>query len=191
MSTKHIAKSATKVSLITMLSRIMGYLRDSISAALLGVGLVSDAFYVAFRIPNLLRNLLAEGALSSAFIPVFTDYLEKKDRKDVWLMAANVMTVLTIILVIVTALGMTFSDPIVSLIAPGFSNDPFKFKLTVELTRWFFPFILLVSVAALLLGILNSLKKFSMPAFAPVVLNLAMILAGLFICPRLGDKPEQ
>jgi putative peptidoglycan lipid II flippase len=191
MSTQHIAKSATKVSLITMLSRVMGYLRDSISAALLGVGLVSDAFYVAFRIPNLLRNLLAEGALSSAFIPVFTDYLEKKDKKDTWMMAANVMTVLTIILVIVTALGMTFSDPIVRLIAPGFSSDPFKFKLTVELTRWFFPFILLVSVAALLLGILNSLKKFSMPAFAPVVLNLAMILAGLFICPRLGSKPEQ
>jgi len=191
MSTKHIAKSATKVSLITMLSRVMGYVRDAISAALLGVGVVSDAFFVAFRIPNMLRNLLAEGALSSAFIPVFTDYLEKKEKKDVWQLAANVMTVLTILLIGVTVIGVLLADPIVRIIAPGFSSDPFKFKLTVELTRWLFPFILLVSVAALFLGILNSLKKFSMPAFAPVILNLSMIAAGIFLCPRLGDKPEQ
>jgi putative peptidoglycan lipid II flippase len=191
MSTKHIAKSAAKVSLITMLSRIMGYVRDAISAALLGVGVVSDAFFVAFRIPNLLRNLLAEGALSSAFIPVFTDYLEKKDKKDVWQLAANVMTVLTIFLVIVTVLGVLLADPIVRIIAPGFHADPFKFNITVSLTRWLFPFIFLVSIAALFLGILNSLKKFSMPAFAPVVLNVSMIAAGVFLCPRLGDKPEQ
>lgn len=191
MSTQHIAKSATKVSLITMLSRVMGYVRDAICAALLGVGVVSDAFFVAFRIPNLLRNLLAEGALSTAFIPTFTEYLEKKDKREVWQLAANVMTVLTLVLIAITVLGVLLADPIVRIIAPGFSSDPFKFNLTVSLTRWLFPFILLVSIAALFLGILNSLKKFSMPAFAPVVLNISMIAAGIFLCPRLGDKPEQ
>jgi putative peptidoglycan lipid II flippase len=191
MATKQIAKSATIVSAITMLSRVLGYVRDAICAALLGVSAVSDAFYVAFRIPNMLRNLLAEGALSSAFIPVFTDYLEKKDKKDVWLLAANVMTILTLILVVITALGVTFADPLVRIMAPGFSRDPFKFNLTVDLTRWLFPFILFISMAALLMGILNSLKKFSMPAFAPVILNVAMITSGVFICPALGAKPEQ
>ena len=191
MTTKNIARSATTVSLITMLSRVLGYVRDAICAALLGVSAVSDAFYVAFRIPNMLRNLLAEGALSSAFIPVFTDYMEKKEKKDVWLLAANVMTILTILLIIITALGVLFADPLVRIMAPGFSKDPFKFNLTVDLTRWLFPFILFISMAALLLGILNSLKKFSMPAFAPVVLNVAMIAAGVWLCPRLGNAPEQ
>ncbi len=191
MAAKHIAKSASIVSVITMLSRVLGYVRDAICAALLGVGIVSDAFFVAFRIPNMLRNLLAEGALSSAFIPVFTDYLEKKNKKDVWMLAANVMSLLSVALVMITALGVLLADPLVRIIAPGFSSDPFKFQLTVSLTRWLFPFILFVSVAALLMGILNSLKKFSMPAFAPVVLNVSMIAAGLFLCPRLGSQPDR
>jgi len=186
-----MAKSAAKVSLITALSRVLGYVRDAISAALLGVGPVSDAFFVAFRIPNMLRSLLAEGALSSAFVPVFTDYLIKKEKKDVWLLAANAMTALSVLLVAVTVVGVLFAGPIVRVMAPGFVNDPEKFSLTVSLTRALFPFILLVSVAALLMGILNSLKKFSMPAFAPVILNVSMILSGFFICPRLGDMPEQ
>ncbi|HRU39882.1 MAG TPA: lipid II flippase MurJ, partial [Candidatus Goldiibacteriota bacterium] len=181
-----MAKSAAKVSLITALSRVLGYVRDAISAALLGVGPVSDAFFVAFRIPNMLRSLLAEGALSSAFVPVFTDYLIKKEKKDVWLLAANAMTALSVLLVAVTVVGVLFAGPIVRVMAPGFVNDPEKFSLTVSLTRALFPFILLVSVAALLMGILNSLKKFSMPAFAPVILNVSMILSGFFICPRLG-----
>jgi len=139
----------------------------------------------------MLRNLLAEGARSSAFIPVFTEYLEKKEKRDVWILASGVLTLLTIALIIITVLGVLLAKPIVMIMAPGFINDPEKFALTVELTRWLFPFILLVSIAALFLGILNSLKKFSMPAFAPVVLNLSMISAGLFLCPLMGDTPEK
>lgn len=191
MSTKKIALSASTVSFITMLSRILGYVRDAISAALLGVGFVSDAFFVAFRIPNMLRNLLAEGALSSAFVPVFTEYLEKKDKKDVWLLVANVLTVLSIILILITFLGILFAPFIVKIIAPGFIKDAQKFELTVNLTKWLFPFIFLISIAALFMGILNSLKKFSIPAFAPVVLNISMILSGFFICPLLGTTPEK
>ena len=189
MSTKHIAKSAVVVSAITMLSRILGYLRDALTAALLGVGMASDAFFVAFRIPNMLRNLLAEGALSQAFIPVFTDYLEKKKKEDVWLLTSNVLTVLNIILILLTALGVIFAEPIVRVMAPGWNGA--KFALTVELTRYLFPFIYFISIAALFLGVLNSLKKFSMPAFAPVVLNVAMIAAGLWVCPLFGKTPEK
>ena len=191
MSTKKIALSASTVSLITMLSRILGYARDAISAALLGVSYVSDAFFVAFRIPNMLRNLLAEGALSSAFVPVFTEYLEKKDKRDVWLLVSNVMTVLSIILVLITFFGILFAPFIVKIIAPGFIKDTQKFELTVNLTQWLFPFIFLISIAALFMGILNSLKKFSIPAFAPVILNVSMILAGIFVCPLLGTTPEK
>lgn len=191
MSTIKIAKSATIVSLITMLSRILGYVRDAICAALLGVGFVSDAFFVAFRIPNLLRNLLAEGALSSAFIPVFTEYLEKREKKDILLLLSNVLTVLSIILIGICFLGIIFAPQIVYIIAPGFGSDVIKFDLTVNLTRFLFPFIFLISIAALFMGILNSLKKFSIPAFAPVVLNVSMILSGFFVCPMLGATPEK
>ncbi|MCE5301278.1 MAG: murein biosynthesis integral membrane protein MurJ [Spirochaetia bacterium] len=190
MSTHKIARSAVKVSAITMLSRILGYLRDAISAAVLGVGIASDAFFVAFRIPNMLRNLLAEGALSSAFIPVFTEYLEKKTKEDVWRLAANVLSLLAVVLTIITALGVLLADPIVRIMAPGFISSPEKFALTVSLTRWLFPFILFVSIAALFMGILNSLKKFSMPAFAPVVLNVCMIASGLWLSPRFGSTPQ-
>jgi putative peptidoglycan lipid II flippase len=191
MSTKNIAKSAAIVSVITMLSRVLGYIRDAISAAIFGVGIASDAYFVAFRIPNMLRNLLAEGALSSAFIPVFTEYLEKRDKKDVWMLAANVMSLLAIVLAFVTSFGIIFADPIVRVMAPGFVNQPEKFALTVTLTRYLFPFIFFVSIAALFLGILNSLKKFSIPAFAPVILNVAMIASGYFLCPLFGTTPER
>ncbi len=191
IESKQITKSAISVSIITMISRVLGYVRDAVSAALLGVGMVSDAFFVAFRIPNLLRNLLAEGALSSAFVPVFTEYLERKRKEDIWNLAANILTLLSIVLIVITISGIFFAKYIVIIIAPGFSNDPDKLNLTVKLTQFLFPFILFVSIAALFLGILNSLKKFSIPALAPVVLNISMICAGLFLCPALGSTPEK
>ncbi|MFP4466325.1 MAG: murein biosynthesis integral membrane protein MurJ [Candidatus Goldiibacteriota bacterium] len=191
MSSRKIAFSAGIVSAITMLSRVLGYIRDAFSAALFGVGIVSDAFFVAFRIPNLLRNLLAEGALSSAFIPVFTDYIENRKQKDVWNLAANVLTLLALILVFAAALGIFAAPWIVKIIAPGFVDDKEKFILTVKLTRIMFPFIIFVSVSALFMGVLNSFKKFSIPAFAPVVLNVFMIAAGAFLCPALGVSPEK
>ncbi|MEI7640471.1 MAG: murein biosynthesis integral membrane protein MurJ [bacterium] len=185
MSGSKIAGAAVKVSAITMISRVLGYIRDALSAALFGVGMISDAFFVAFRIPNMLRDLMAEGALSSAFLPVFTEHVENK--KDVWRLANNVLTVLTIILLIIVILGMIFAPFIVNLIAPGFSKDPEKFALTVSLTRILFPFIMLVSLAAIFMGILNSFKSFSVPAFAPVVFNIGIIIFGVFICPRFKE----
>lgn len=183
MSGRKIAGAAAIVSVITMLSRILGYIRDAISAALFGVGLISDAYFVAFRIPNLLRDLLAEGSLSSAFVPVFTDYIENKNDKDVWKLVNNVLTVLSIILTLIVVLGIIIAPVIVMIIAPGFTKDPAKFALTTQLTRILFPFIMLVSIAAIFLGILNSFKKFSIPAFAPVVLNIGWIFFGIFVCP--------
>jgi len=191
LAVKKIASSAAKVSLITMLSRVLGYIRDAISAAIFGVGTVSDAFFVAFRIPNLLRNLLAEGALATSFIPVFTDYIENKPKKTVWNLAANALTLLTLLMVVVTSLGALFAPLIVKIIAPGFAGDAEKFYLTVRLTRFLFPFIMFMSISALFMGILNSMKQFSIPAFAPVVLNVFMISAGIFICPLFGVSPEK
>jgi putative peptidoglycan lipid II flippase len=190
MSGRKIAGAAAIVSAITMLSRILGYIRDAISAALFGVGLISDAYFVAFRIPNLLRDLLAEGALSSAFVPVFTDYIENKSDKEVWRLVNNVLTVLAIILTLIVLLGLIIAPVIVMIIAPGFTKDPAKFALTTKLTRILFPFLMLVSIAAIFLGILNSFKKFSIPAFAPVVLNIGWIFFGLFVCPKLPEGKQ-
>jgi len=190
MSGKKIAGAAAIVSAITMISRILGYIRDAISAALFGVGIFSDAYFVALRIPNLLRDLLAEGALSSAFVPVFTDYIENKDNKEVWRLANNVLTVLSIILTLIVIFGIIIAPLVVMVIAPGFSKDPEKFALTVKLTRVLFPFIMLVSIAAIFLGILNSFKKFSIPAFAPVVLNIGWIFFGLFVCPKMTENTQ-
>jgi putative peptidoglycan lipid II flippase len=173
-----------------MLSRILGYIRDAISAALFGVGMVSDAFFVAFRIPNLLRDLMAEGALSSAFIPVFTDYKENKKEEELWRMANNVLTVLTILLVFIVIIGIIAAPLIVTVIAPGFSRIPDKFHLTVELTRVLFPFIMLVSLAAIFMGMLNSFKNFSAPAFAPVMFNVGIILFGLLVCPHFNETAQ-
>ncbi len=188
MSGKHIAKSAVSVSAITMLSRVLGYIRDALSAALFGAGTVSDAFFVAFRIPNLLRDLMAEGALSSAFIPVFTEYKEKKKPDELWKMANNVLTVLTAALILIVIAGIIAAPVIVAIIAPGFAKSPDKFALTVELTRIMFPFIMLISIAAILMGILNSFGKFSAPAFAPVMFNIGIIIFGGLICPLLNEK---
>jgi len=190
MSGKQIAKSAASVSAITMLSRVLGYIRDAISAALFGAGMISDAFFVAFRIPNLLRDLMAEGALSSAFIPAFTEYKEKKEQHELWRMANNVLTVLTIALVVIVLAGIIAAPAIVAVIAPGFTKSLEKFALTVELTRIMFPFILLVSVSAIFMGMLNTFRKFASPAFAPVMFNVGIIIFGIFVCPMLGEEQQ-
>jgi len=180
-----IAKSTGLVSSATFLSRVFGLIREQVFAYLFGAGLATDAFIAAFRIPNLLRDLLAEGALSSAFIPVFTEKLTLQGKEEAFRLANLVVNLLLIVLFGIIILGIIFSPAIVNLIAPGFNKIEGKIELTNLLTRIMFPFLLLVSLAALCMGILNSFGRFGAPALAPTMLNLGMILAGFFISPFL------
>ena len=180
-----VTRAAGIVGIFTFLSRILGLARDMLIANFFGSGMSADAFFVAFRIPNLLRRLFAEGSFSVAFIPVFTEYLQTRSKEDAFLLARVVSTFLVLILTVVTILGIIFSPLIVRIIAPGFGGMGEKYALTVLLTRIMFPYIFLVSVLGLFMGILNSLKHFAAPAMAPVFLNLSMIAALLFLAPSM------
>jgi putative peptidoglycan lipid II flippase len=153
-----------------------------------GAGLVADAFFVAYRIPNLLRQLLGEGALSASFIPVFTEYLTTKPKKEAQRLARISGLLLLTVLPILTILGIIFSPIIVRIIAPGFINNPEKLSLTVTLTRILFPFMIAIGLATLALGILNSLRRFIIPALAPCLLSISEIFFILLICP-LMERP--
>ncbi len=176
-----VARAAGVVGLATMLSRIFGFIRDVVVARYFGAGLATDAFFVAFRIPNLLRRLFAEGSLTIAFVPVFTEYLKTKSREDAFELARVAFTLLSIILVVISLCGVLFSPAIVTVMAPGFRVSPDKYALTVVLTRIMFPYIFFISLVALCMGILNSLRHFATPALSPVILNLCMIGATLFL----------
>ena len=186
-----VVKAAWVVGLATLLSRVFGFIRDVVVAGFFGAGLATDAFFVAFRIPNLLRRLFAEGSLTIAFIPVFTEYLKKKSREEALELASIAFTLLSIVLAVVSVAGILLSPWIVRVMAPGFSDVPDKYALTVFLTRLMFPYIFFISLVALCMGILNSLRHFAAPALAPVVLNICMIasvfaLRGFFADPILS-----
>jgi putative peptidoglycan lipid II flippase len=175
-----VARAAGVVGLSTMLSRIFGFLRDMVVAAFFGAGLTTDAFFVAFRIPNMLRRLLGEGSLTVSFVPVFTEYLNKKTKKDAFELANVVFTALSLILVVVSLAGVIFSPLIVTLMAPGwYVKYPGHYHLTVFLNRLMFPYIFFMALVALCMGILNSLRHFAAPALSPVILNICMIIAAL------------
>jgi len=178
---ENVARAAGIVGMATMLSRIFGFIRDMVVAAFFGAGIATDAFFVAFRIPNLLRRLLGEGSLTVAFIPVFTEYLKTKSRESALELASIALTFLSIVLVLVSMAGVLLSPFIVSLMAPGFLKNPEQFDLAVFLTRIMFPYIFFISLVALCMGILNSLRHFAAPALAPVVLNISMILTTLLL----------
>ncbi len=183
-----LTKAAGVVSLFTLISRVTGLLRDIVIGYLFGAKGVADAFFVAFRIPNLLRRLTAEGALTVGFIPVFTDYLTNQGREEAMRVARTVFTFTAIFLGAVTLLGILFATPLTHLFAPGFLDKPGKFALTVFLTRLMFPYIFFVSLVALAMGVLNSLRHFMAPALSPVLLNLSIIVCALLFSPFL-DKP--
>ncbi len=182
-----VTRAAGVVGIYTFLSRVLGLLRDILIANFFGSGMSADAFFVAFRIPNLLRRLFAEGSFSVAFIPVFSEYLRKRSRQDAVILAQAVCTLLTLILTVVSILGIVFAPFIVRIIAPGFGAGGEKYALTVLLTRIMFPYIFLVSVLALFSGILNAMKHFAAPAMAPVFLNLSMIAALVLLAPSLKN----
>lgn len=176
---RRIARAAGLVGILTLLSRIAGLVRDVVVGFYFGTSAAADAFFVAFRIPNLLRRFVAEGAMSLALIPVFTDYVTNRTRAEAQAAMSAVATLMTVALLVLTALGVLFAPQLTALFAPGFASDPEKFALTIELTRRIFPFIFLVSLLALATGILHSVRHFAAPAFAPVLLNLAIIAAAL------------
>lgn len=190
MNTENIPviKAIGVVSASAALSRILGFIRDIMIAWSFGAGFYTDAFFVAFRIPDFLRRLLAEGSLSIAFVYVFTEYLVKEGKKEAIYFAGYALKLLSVILVIVSISGVLLSPLIVRLIAPGFAEHPEKLSLTILLTRIMFPYIFFVGITALCMGILNVLNHFAAPALSPVFLNLAMIGSMLCISPHM-DSP--
>lgn len=180
MSTnKSIAKSASIIGLATLSSRILGFVRDVVIARLFGVYLYAQAFVIAFRIPNLFRDLVGEGATNAAFVPVFSEYTARHTKEEFWELANVVLNLLLVVLMTITILGIIFSPLIVRLIAPGFIASPEKLATTIRLNRIIFPYILLISLAAYSMGILNSLKHFAIPAFSPCLLNISIIINAL------------
>ncbi|MDD5066181.1 MAG: murein biosynthesis integral membrane protein MurJ [bacterium] len=173
--------SIALISFATIISRILGLVREQLFAFLLGATNFADAFFVAFRIPNLLRDLFAEGSLSTAFIPVFTNYLIKKDKKKAILLSNYVINFLVLVIGLLTLLGYLFTPGLVRFIAPGFEADPSKFHLTIIMTRIMMPFLLFISLAAIFMGILNAHNKFFIPALAPALFNVVIILTGVAI----------
>lgn len=172
-----MVKAAGTVGIYTLASRILGFVRDMMLAWTFGSGLYTDAFIAAFRLPNLMRRLLAEGSLVLSFVPVFTETLEKQGRDEAFRLADSSFRVLTLILSVLTVVGILFASVILMAIAPGFMDDPEKMALAVTLTRVLFPYVLFICLVALCMGILNALGHFSAPALAPVVLNVTMIAA--------------
>lgn len=184
---RQMGRAAGVVSFYTMISRVLGLIRDMVIASFFGATISADAFIVAFRIPNMIRRFTAEGNMTIAFIPVFTEYLKTKSKEEAFDLARNILTLLSIILVIITVFGIIFTPWIVRLIANGFVNEAAKYELTVLLTRITFPYILLVSLVAFFMGVLNSLKHFAAPAAAPIFLNLGIIGATYLISPHLEE----
>jgi putative peptidoglycan lipid II flippase len=181
-------KAAGVISALTMGSRVLGLVREQVFAAFLGAGSYADAFQVAFRIPNLLRDLFAEGALSAAFVPTYTKALAEGGRERAHQLSSRLLTVLGAILVVLIALGFVFARQIVEFLAPGF--EPAKMGLTVGLTRIMLPFLPLVSFAAVAMGMLNAQGRFAIPAAAPAMFNVVSIVwaAGLW---AMGFEPAQ
>lgn len=178
---ENFVSSVSRVGLWTLASRFLGLVRDSIVARYFGAGFATDAFMVAFRIPNLLRRLLAEGALSIAFVPTFSDVYHRQSKQDFQKAFQSLFGVFSTLLIIVSVAGMILSPFLVRLFAPGFENE--KFLLTSQLTCLMFPYIFFVGSAAVGVGLLNTLKSFSIPAAAPIFLNLAIIFCSVALTP--------
>ena len=184
----NLLKTLATVSSMTLLSRILGFVRDFVIARAFGAGALTDAFFVAFKLPNLLRRLFAEGAFSQAFVPVLGQYRNQRSAGETRQLVDRVASLLFLVVLAVTLLGMAGAPVLVYLSAPGFTDDPEKFSLTVKLTRITFPYILFMSLVALTGGILNTWSRFAVPAFTPVLLNVSFRLRPLLATPYF-DPP--
>ena len=179
-----VVRAVGQIGGLTLLSRISGLGRDMVIGSVFGAGLAADAFFVAFRIPNLLRRLVGEGATDAAFVPVLTRYLTRGSRATSRMIRAFFGTGLGLLLVL-TGLGICFADPITRLFAPGFTSD--KLRLTIDLTRVMFVYLFCVGAAALAMGVLHALRHFTAPAFAPVLFNVAVILSVFGLSAQVAE----
>lgn len=182
-----LMRSGLVVSAMTMLSRVMGLVRDVVVAMFLGAGNGADAFFVAFKIPNFLRRLFAEGAFNQAFIPVLSEYSTQRTKQEVRELLNAVAGSLTAILALITAFAMLGAPWLVWIFAPGFGRDPEKLAMTADMLRLTFPYLLLISLTAFSGSVLNTWNRFAVPAFTPVLLNLSLIGAALLLMPLMEE----
>jgi putative peptidoglycan lipid II flippase len=182
--TRKLLKSTGVVSAMTLMSRLLGFLRDVIFAQIFGAGPATDAFFVAFKIPNFMRRLFAEGAFSLAFVPVFSEYQSARTHAEVRELAARVAGTLGGILVAVTLVGQLAAPALVAVFAPGFLDEPLRYGLAADMLRLTFPYLLFISLTAFAGGMLNACGKFAIPAFTPVLLNISLIGAALLVAPN-------
>ncbi|WP_046077763.1 murein biosynthesis integral membrane protein MurJ [Halomonas sp. HG01] len=182
-----LLRSGMVVSAMTMLSRVLGLARDVVIAALFGAGQGADAFFVAFKVPNFLRRLFAEGAFNQAFVPVLSEYATQRTRAEVRELLDAVAGSLAAVLLLITALAMLAAPWLVWLFAPGFARDPEKLALTADMLRLTFPYLLLISLTAFAGSVLNTWNRFAVPAFTPVLLNLSLIGAALVLTPLMSE----
>lgn len=180
---RKLIKSTAVTGSVTMLSRISGLIRDIAFANIMGSGLVADAFFVAFRIPNFFRRIFGEGALSQAFVPVFSEYKETAAPNEIKAFLDHMVGKLSLILFVLTVVGILLAPGFVTVIAPGFTHDNDKFQLTVEALRICFPYLIFISLVAVSAGILNTCGRFAVPAATPVLLNLSLIAAAYWLVP--------
>ncbi|MBM4341375.1 MAG: murein biosynthesis integral membrane protein MurJ [Deltaproteobacteria bacterium] len=185
---RKIARAASTIGMGTLLSRILGFFRDMVIAHFFGAGMAADAFFVAFRIPNLWRRLVGEGSLTISFIPVYTEYLNQQSEEEVRKVTHIAFTLMGLVLLLLTLFGIIFSPVIIQIIAPGFAKIPEKFQLTVTLNQIIFPYLFFMGLFALCMGILNSYRHFFAPAIAPIFLNISIILS-VFLLYHTFQKP--
>jgi putative peptidoglycan lipid II flippase len=187
MSPPSLLRSMMSFSAMTFVSRLLGLVREQVIAGVFGANWMTDAFLVAFRIPNFMRRLFAEGSFSTAFVPVLTEVKEKRPHEELRNLISRTAGTLGAVLLIVTAIGVIGSDQLTAIFAPGaLLEQPEKFRLTSDLLRITFPFLMLVSLTALASGVLNSFHRFALPALTPVILNLCMIGAAFWLAPRMA-----
>lgn len=179
----NLLRALAAVSSLTLVSRILAFVRDVLIARVFGAGMATDAFFVAFKLPNLLRRMFAEGAFSQAFVPIFGEYKNRRGHDETKLLVDHVTTLLAIILFVVTLIGIIAAPLLVYISAPGFVREADKFALTVQLLRITSPYIFFISLVAVAAGILNTYNKFWVPAFAPILLNICFIGGALFFAP--------
>jgi putative peptidoglycan lipid II flippase len=180
-----LARSAGIISVATMASRLLGVVREAVLAATFGAGYQMDAFNIAFKIPNLLRDLFAEGAMTAAFVPTFTRRLSTRGREEAWRLGSVVINSLLTVTGVLVVIGIIFAGPITSTIVPNFANFEGKLELTTTLTRLMLPFLTTVAVAVAMMGMLNSLNRFFIPALSPAMFNVATIVCALALTPLL------
>lgn len=184
----NLLKVLAKVGSMTFISRILGFVRDTLIARIFGAGVMTDAFFVAFKIPNLLRRISAEGAFSQAFVPILAEYKTQRTHNETHALINHVATLLGLFLVFVTIVGMLAAPWVVQISAPGFAADQAKFDLTIDLLRITFPYIFFISLVSLAGGVLNTYGNFSVPAFTPVWLNVSFIVAALLVAPYFDNS---